>query len=222
MLEEKCEVVSRRECTTTTQQSCRTEDCTNTYQTVCDPALPLPTRAGVGARAGRQLDIPGHQQRQRTFGNFGFTGNLGAGIGLGQNNRPGISANIGGGVGLVNNKRPGIGISGNVGAGIGLGNNNRPGISGNVDAGLNINTGTLKKNSGTGAGRNCRSVLKKICVKLENEVCSAVVETGGKQCRDVPSQQCGTVERRVPRQRCVTVRERCIQTPRTQCKPVER
>ena len=175
--EEVCETVVRRECSTSTQQICRTEECTTQFQTVCDNQLTL-----ARDRVARQRNVGANQGR--TFGK--------------------------------------VGISANLGGGLGFGGLRRPGVSGNIGAGININTGSLKKNSGTGAGRNCRSVLKKICVKLENEVCSAVVETGGRQCRDVPSQQCGTVERRVPRQRCVTVRERCIQTPRTQCKPVER
>ena len=108
----------RRECTITNRQICKTEECSTSYQTVCDNDLPSVTRT----REQRQLDIPGHRQlqKQRTFGNFGLSGNLGAGIGLGNKNRPGLSANIGGGIGLVNNKKPGVGISGNLGAGVGV------------------------------------------------------------------------------------------------------
>ena len=181
MEEEVCQTVVKRECSLSTQQVCRTEECITQYQTVCDNQLTF-----GGNRAARQLDIGAN--KGRTFGNIGISGNLGAGLGFGSIRRPGVSGNVDAGINIntgslsLNNKK----VFGAAAA-------NRPGC-------LSVPKKSCRKLTGkqcstkTGSKPECRDIPSRECRKVGRPVkrqqCLTVP-----RCVSVPRTQCKPVQR---------------------------
>ena len=176
-----CETVVRRECSTSSQQICRTEECTTQFQTVCDNPL----------RSSRQLDIG--PNKGRTFGNIGISGNLGGGLGFGSIRRPGVSANVDAGINIntgslssKNNKNNNLGVFGTAG-GSRTGCRSVPRKSCRK---LSREQCTRK----TDSAPQCRDIPSRECRKVARPVkrqqCVAVPK-----CVSVPRTQCRPVQR---------------------------
>ena len=184
MEEEVCETVVRRECSTSTQQICRTEECTTQFQTVCDNQLTL-----ARDRVARQRNVGANQGR--TFGKVGISANLGGGLGFGGLRRPGVSGNIGAGINI------------NTGS-LSLNNNNKNRVLGNAASDRpgcrSVPQKSCRKLTGeqcttrTDGAPQCRDIPSRECRKVARPV-------KRQQCRSVPScvsvprTQCRPVQR---------------------------
>ena len=180
-----CETVVRRECTSSTRQTCRTEECTTQYQTVCD------------SRAARQLDLG--TNKGRTFGNIGVTGNLGGGLGFGSLRRPGVSANVDAGINIntgslnINNNKNKINNNRVFGAVLGSTTGSRTGCR-SVPKKSCRKLAREQCSSKTDSPPQCRDLPSRECRKVARPVkrqqCVAVPK-----CVSVPRTQCRPVQR---------------------------